>query len=297
MTFRDLEYLVAVADHGHFGRAAESCHATQSTLSLQLQKLEAELGVQLVERTNRRVVVTPTGQLLVERARQILRSRQELLDDAAIESGQMPREITLGMIPTIAPYLLHRVLPAMRREHPGTRVRIMEDVTTALERGVAQGELDAAIIATPVTDTLLEDAALMEDELLLAVPESHEWALRRRRLNPAAMEGDRLLLLKDGHCLKDQVLGYCSAQGAVSGHESVAASIATLMELIRQGEGVTLVPRMAVDSMGAAPGVAFLKLDPTPSRTVRLITRKTSRLGRFLTATLTKRGSNIPHKR
>ncbi len=148
MNFRDLEYLVAVADLGHFGQAAAHCHVSQSALSLQLQKLEAELGVQLIERTSRRVVVAPAGRPLVERARGILRSRQELLDDAALEVGQMPATITLGLIPTIAPYQIGPVLKAMKRTYPGTTLRIVEDITQNLVQGTARGELDAAIIAT-----------------------------------------------------------------------------------------------------------------------------------------------------
>lgn len=286
MNFRDLEYLVAVAEHGHFGQAAKACHVSQSTLSLQLQKLEADLGVQLVERTNRRVVVTRSGLAFVSRARGILRARQEMLDEVAIEAGQMPREITLGMIPTIAPYRLGAVLSAMKQACPETAVRVVEDVTQALEKGVAQGDLDAAILATPTVDSLLEEAVLMEDELLLAVPAGHSLAASKRRVVPERMSGDKLLLLRDGHCLRDQALDFCTAHGGGGPHESIATSIETLIALIRHGAGVTLMPKMAIEERPHVEGVMFLKLDPRPVRTIRLITRKTSRLGRVLAQVL-----------
>lgn len=286
MNFRDLEYLVAVAEHGHFGQAAKACHVSQSTLSLQLQKLEADLGVQLVERTNRRVVVTRSGLVFVSRARGILRARQEMLDEVALEAGQMPGEITLGMIPTIAPYRLGAVLSAVKLACPEMSVRVVEDVTQALEKGVAQGDLDAAITATPTVDSLLEEAVLMEDELLLAVPAGHSLAASKRRVVPERMSGDKLLLLKDGHCLRDQALDFCTAHGGSGLHESIATSIETLIALIRHGEGVSLMPKMAIAERPKVEGVMFLRLDPSPVRTVRLITRKTSRLGQVLARVL-----------
>ncbi len=248
MTFRDLEYLVAVADHGHFGRAAESCHATQSTLSLQLQKLEAELGVQLVERTNRRVVVTPTGQLLVERARQILRSRQELLDDAAIESGQMPREITLGMIPTIAPFLLPRALPLLRSRFPDLRLYLKEDLTQRLIAALKSGHLDAALIALPFDLSGLDCAHVSDDEILAALPAGHRLAAQDRT-RPSELEEGDLILLEDGHCLRDHALAACGLRPPRAGDTSMtfaATSLPTLVQMVGSGLGVTFLPSMAV---------------------------------------------------
>lgn len=285
MTFRDLEYLVAVADLGHFGRAAARCHASQSALSLQLQKLEAGLGVQLVERTNRRVVITPTGLALVARARHLLQGRQELLDEAALDAGQAPREVTVGMIPTIAPYQLGGMLAAMRAAHPDTIVRVVEDVTSALVQSVARGELDAAILATPVDDTLLEETPLMEDEMLLAVAAGHSLA-RRKVATPQDLAREKLLLLRDGHCLRDQALSFCAALGGMPAHHSVATSIETLKALIRAGQGVTLMPRMAVREGTSCEGLAYVPVRPAPKRLIRIVTRRTSRLGRLLAAAL-----------
>jgi len=278
MNFRDLEYLVAVADLGHFGQAAAHCHVSQSALSLQLQKLEAELGVQLIERTSRRVVVAPAGHSLVERARGILRARQELLDDAALEGGQMPATIALGLIPTIAPYQIGPMLRAMRQTYPGTTLRIIEDITQNLVQATARGELDAAIIATDTDDSLIAETPLGEDELLLAVARAHPLA-RKAQVEAKELQHETMLLLKDGHCLNDQAVNFCSANRVGAASVSIAASIESLKSMIGAGMGVTLIPRMAVDGLPPDKCLVFLPLKPSPSRTIRVITRKTSRLG------------------
>jgi len=285
MNFRDLEYLVAVADLGHFGQAAAHCHVSQSALSLQLKKLEAELGVQLIERTSRRVVVAPAGRPLVERARGILQARQEFLDDAALEVGQMPATITLGLIPTIAPYRIGPVLKAMKEAYPGTTLRIVEDITQNLVQATARGELDAVIIATDTHDSLIAETELGRDELLLAVAHSHPLA-RQSVVRPSQFQGETMLLLKDGHCLSDQAVSFCNANSAGAAPVSIAASIDTLKAMICAGMGVTLIPRMAVASAPPDKDLVLLPLKPAPSRTIRVITRKTSRLGPLLAAAL-----------
>lgn len=285
MNFRDLEYFVAVVDLGHFGRAATHCHASQSALSLQLKKLEDELGVQLIERTNRRVVITPTGQALAIRARELLRSRQELLDEAAQEVGRMPATITLGLIPTIAPYRIGAVLKAIRLAYPGTTLRIVEDITQNLVQGTAHGELDAAIIATDTSDSLIAETELGQDELLLAIDRSHLLA-KQTQVEPRQIQNETMLLLKDGHCLSDQAISFCQANQLGATPVSIAASIDTLKAMICAGMGVTLIPRMAVDSAPPDTCLVFLPLKPMPSRTIRVITRKTSRLGPLLATPL-----------
>ena len=285
MNFRDLEYLVAVADLRHFGQAAAQCHVSQSALSLQLQKLETELGVQLIERTSRRVVVAPAGRALVERARGILLSKQELLDDAALEVGQMPATITLGMIPTIAPYQIGAVFRGMKQRYPGTSLRIVEDITQNLVQSTARGELDAAMVATETDDSLLAETKLGHDELLLAVSRTHRLAAQTH-VEPKQLQNETMLLLKDGHCLSEQAIGFCTAKRAGAALISIAASIETLKAMIRAGMGVTLIPRMAIDTAPPDKSLVFLLLKPAPSRTIRLITRKTSRLGPLLQAAL-----------
>jgi LysR family transcriptional regulator, hydrogen peroxide-inducible genes activator len=285
MNFRDLEYLVAVAELGHFGQAAARCHVSQSALSLQLQKLEAELGVQLIERTSRRVVVSPSGRPLVERARSILQARQELIDDAAVEVGKMPATITLGLIPTIAPYQLGPILKSMKETYSGTTLRIVEDITQNLVLATARGELDASIIATATSDTLIAETALAHDELLLAVARKHPLA-KLGSVAPKQLQNETMLLLKDGHCLSDQAVGFCNANSAGIAPVSIAASIDTLKAMVCAGMGVTLIPKMAVAASPPEKGVVFLSVKPAPSRSIRVITRKTSRLGPLLAAVL-----------
>jgi LysR family hydrogen peroxide-inducible transcriptional activator len=285
MNFRDLEYLVAVAELGHFGQAAARCHVSQSALSLQLQKLESELGVQIIERTSRRVVVSPSGRPLVERARSILQARQELLDDAAVEVGRMPATITLGLIPTIAPYQVGPILKSMKKTYPGTTLRIVEDITQNLVHATARGELDAAIIATATSDSLIAETELTHDELLLAVARTHPLA-KQRGVVPRQLEKETMLLLKDGHCLSDQAIGFCNANSIGAMPVSIASSIDTLKAMVCAGMGVTLIPRMAVDASPPDKCLVFLPLKPPPSRTIRVITRKTSRLGPLIAAAL-----------
>ncbi len=285
MNFRDLEYLVAVADLGHFGKAAERCHVSQSALSLQLRKLEDELGVQLIERTSRRVVVAPAGHPLVDRARGILQARQELLDDAAMEGGRMPATITLGLIPTIAPYKIGSVLRAMKQRHPRTKLRIVEDITQNLVHGTARGEIDAAIIATDTDDSLIAEVPLGDDELLLAVARTHPLA-GQARAEPEDLRNETMLLLKDGHCLNEQTINFCTANSVSASAVSIAASIESLKSMICAGMGVTLIPCMAVNALPPDKCLAFVPLKPAPSRTIRVITRKTSRLAPLLAAAL-----------
>lgn len=285
MNFRDLEYLVAVAELGHFGQAAARCHVSQSALSIQLQKLESELGVQLIERTSRRVVVAPSGRLLVERARCILQLRQELLDDAAVEIGRMPATITLGLIPTIAPYQLGPILKTMKQAHPGTTLRIVEDITHNLVLATARGELDAAIIATATSDSLIAETIIAQDELLLTVGRKHHLA-KQRLIVPKQLENETMLLLKDGHCLSDQAIDFCDANAADIAPVSIAASIDTLKAMVCANMGITLIPQMAIDAAPPDKCLVFLPLKPAPARTIRVITRKTSRLGPLLAATL-----------
>ncbi len=285
MNFRDLEYLVAVADLTHFGRAAEQCHVSQSALSLQLQKLEREVGVQLLERTSRSVVVTETGSEIVRRARELRQGRRELLDAARHFDGGLPESVRIGAIPTIAPYLFAELQTGMRKRCPGTTALFDEEVTERLVAAVAGGGLEAGILATPVADTLLEEVELFEEPFLLAVPARHALA-RREEIEPGDLGGDTILLLKDTHCLREQVIGFCSTNRVTGKQQSAAASIATLLALVRSGGGVTLIPRMATGRGTKLTGIRCLPIVPTPTRKLRVIFRKTSAVGRRLAAAL-----------
>lgn len=294
MNFRDLEYLAAVADCAHFGKAAQRCHVSQSALSLQLQKLERELGVQVFERTSRRVVITPAGLDLLAKVREILRARQELIEDAKQGAGGLPKVVRIGLIPTVAPYVLARILGKFQKAHPETEVRVAEDLTSALAGELSAGHLDAAVLATPVPDGLLEEVPLLEERLLLAVPKKHRLA-RRAVVGPPDIAAERLLMLRDGHCLRGQIVDFCTASGVDirAATSSVAASIQTLCALVRAGSGVTLVPEMAVDA-GVTAGLAVLRVEPSPTRTIRAVFRKTSRIRHPLAAVFRCLSETVP---
>ena len=281
MNFRDLEYFVAVARLSHFGKAAEACHVSQSALSLQVQKLEREIGVQLLERTSRSVVVTETGWDVARRAQELLQGRQELLNAARHFRGGFPEKVRIGAIPTIAPYLLADLQAAFRKRFSETTLLFDEEFTERLVAAVAAGELEAGILATPLADTLLEELELFEEPFLLAVATQHPLA-KRSQVSPEDLGSDRLLLLKDTHCLRDQVLEFCSAHRLSGNRQSAVASIATLLALVRSNGGITLVPRMAAEASAKLAGIRYIPLAPPPTRQLRVVFRKTSQVGRRL---------------
>jgi LysR family hydrogen peroxide-inducible transcriptional activator len=277
MNFRDLEYLVAVAKLSHFGNAAEECHVSQSALSLQLQKLESELGVQLFERTSRKVVVTEVGKKVVRRAQELLQGRQELLDATANFIKGLPEAVRIGAIPTIAPYLFTDVHEGFQKLYPDTEPSFDEEVTGRLTKAVAVGDLDAGILATPLEDSLLDELHLFEEPFLLAVPNRHPLAIASHA-KPKDLSKEQLLLLKDTHCVREQVMGFCTAHRVRSPGQSVASSIGTLLALVRAGGGVSLIPKMAMEGTHS-PGVKCVEISPQPTRQVRVVFRKTSQVG------------------
>ena len=281
MNFRDLEYLVTVARLEHFGKAAQACHVSQSALSLQLQKLEREIGVQLIERTNRRVVVTHAGKEAVRQASALLIGKQELLDNARLLDGHLPPQVRVGAIPTIAPYLFGSLRTLMGRSFSKTSCLFDEEVTERLVAKIANGELEAGILATPVEDTLLEELPLFDEPFLLAVPTRHRLA-KKPLITPNDLTDEALLLLKDTHCLKEQIEGFCITQKISAQRQSTAASITTLLALVRAHGGITLIPKMAIDPKQRLTGIRTLSINPPPNRRIRVVFRKTSRVGRKL---------------
>jgi len=287
MNFRDLEYLVAVARFSHFGQAAAHCHVSQSALSLQLQKLEREVGIQLLERTSRSVVVTEAGREAIQRARELLQQKQELLDAARHFDGGLPERVRIGAIPTIAPYLFERLCTGLRRSHPRTTALFEELVTEELTAALVQGELDAGILATPVTDSLLDTLDLFEEPFVAAVSIRHPLAKARySSIKPTDLASESLLLLKDAHCLSGQVLDFCAHHKVTSERKSVAASIATLLALVRATADITLIPEMALPENGRSRGLRYLPITPPPTRDIRVAFRKTSQVGRQLAETI-----------
>lgn len=273
MNIKDLQYLVAVADLKHFGRAAQACNISQPTLSMQLKKLEEYLGVALFERTNKRVFVTQAGQQIVARARHVLQGVKEIRELAKAASSPFAGEFRLGAFPTLAPYFLPQVVPAIHTELPELKLLLVEEKTATLLEQLKNGTLDAALIALPLHDDMLESAKITEDPFLLAVSQSHRLA-GRKTVTAADIRSEQLLLLEDGHCLREQALEVCSIMGLGEQQEFRATSLETLRQMVVAGVGITLIPQMA---RREGDGLVYIPFAGSiPSRTIGLVWRKTS---------------------
>ncbi len=261
INFRDLRYLVAVTDHRHFGRAAASCYVSQPTLSTQIKKLEAYLGVQLVERTNKQVMLTPTGHMIAERARRVLNEVADIVDTARAAGDPMTGDLRLGLIPTIGPYLLPHLVPELRDAYPRLRPLLYEEQTARLLDRLRRGELDAAVMAVPVADEGLLHADLFSEPFYLALPSHHALA-SREVVDVADLEAEQILLLEEGHCLRDQALEVCSMVGAREDVGFRATSMETLRQMVASGAGVTLLPALAAAANDTVPNHGAIELRP-----------------------------------
>ena len=245
-TLRQLRYLVALAEHRHFGHAAEVCFATQSTLSAGLQELETLLGATLVERTKRKVLMTPLGEAVAARAREVLQGAEDITDLVRASGKPLCGPLRLGVIPTIAPFLLPRVLPALRQAYPDLRLILREDLTARLLERLASAELDAALLALPYDAPEMEMESLAEDGFVLACPPDHVLAAKERITGDDLAETE-LLLLEDGHCLRDHALAACSLAAPKGREDLLGTSLGTLVQMAASGLGVTLLPELAVE--------------------------------------------------
>ncbi|MDP3854120.1 hydrogen peroxide-inducible genes activator [Phenylobacterium sp.] len=276
-TLRQLRYLAALAEHGHFGRAAAACNVTQPALSMQIKELEAELDLPLVERGRGGAVLTDEGVELAERARALNAGVKDLEDFARERRGDRAQRLALGIIPSVAPYLLPRLLPLLQAAIPGLDLKVRETQTAVLMAELAGGDLDAVIAALPLAGEGIEATALFEDAFLLASPADDPVAAT----SPRDLPPDRLLLLEEGHCLRDQALGACEISDLST---FGATSLTTLVQLVAHGQGVTLLPAMAADDL-ADPRIALSRFaDPAPSRTIALAWRTASPRKRQLKA-------------
>ncbi len=277
ITLRQLKYLISLADEGHFGRAAAAANVSQPALSVQIRALEARLGVQLIERGARRVTPTPAGREVLRRARRIEAELREMREAARLERGLAGR-LRLGVIPTVAPYLLPVALPLLRGRNIGLDLGVREARTQALIDELRAGELDAVILALPTPAPDLAATALFEDRFLLAGSQPQIAALRAAPPRPEAMAPERLLLLEDGHCLADQSLAACGLAREATRVDMRASSLPTLCRLVEEGFGLTLLPELAVAAeTAAAPGLALLRFAaPEPLRTIGLARRRLS---------------------
>jgi len=277
LSLRQLEYLVALADTLGFHRAAEQVHVSQPALSAQIRQAEAVLGVQLFERDQRRVLVTPAGAAVVARARKVLREAEDLLAAARRWHDPFQGSWRLGFIPTIAPYLLPAILPAIAAAHPGLRLLLREERTPVLVAELESGSLDAAVLAEVPDLGGLARVLLAEDPFLLAAPPGHPLA-RKRRVTLADLEQQPLLLLEDGHCLRGQALDFC-AQGGAREVDFRASSLGTLVQMVAGGLGLTLLPSLCAALEGGRANLVLRPFArPVPGRTLVLAWRPGSPL-------------------
>jgi len=276
MTLQELRYVVALADLGHFGQAAEACHVSQSTLSTGLKKLEEFLGITLFDRSLKRVTPTPIGREIIDSARLILQEAERIRDLARLSQDPMERTVQLGVIPTLGPYYLPHALTMVHKLHPRLRLLLREVMTPHLLEDLAKGRLDGGLLALPIDDPALEVAPLFVEPFLAAVPAAHDLA-RKKEIGVDELAGAGLLLLEEGHCLRDQALEACRLEGLRS-EEIRATSLETLRQMVGMGLGVTLVPALAADSPKPTRRQVVLKplAGAGAARTIGMVWRRRS---------------------
>lgn len=278
MNLRDLRYLVAVADLGHFGRAAEACYVSQPTLSTQIKKLERDLGVELIERNPRQLVLTDAGRQIVAKARSVIAEADEI--ERIAERARDPEGGTLrvGIFPTLAPYLLPHVVADLHQQFPKLELLLVEEKTDEVVARLRNGRLDVGILALPITDQQLHAEPLFVEDFVLAVPTDHPLATSAGPVPTSVLATEPVLLLEEGHCLRDQALSVCQLAG---GHERLgfrATSLETLRQMVASGVGITLLPSLATEPpVPPQPGLAILPLaEPIPQREIAMLWRPTT---------------------
>jgi LysR family transcriptional regulator, hydrogen peroxide-inducible genes activator len=276
LTFKQLRYFEALARHGHFGRAADACAISQPALSMQIKELEGELGAALFERGARQVRLTGFGEAFALRVRDILRSVDELQDLARVSQEGLVGRLRIGVIPTVAPYLLPAIIGNLTRTYAGLDLHVRETVTGKLIGELAEGRIDAAIVALPVSEPSFTEVALFAEDFVLVRPGEDEG---KPVPNGETLSKMRLLLLEEGHCFRDQALSFCNRHSAPPRELLDGSSLSTLVQMVSAGIGVTLIPEMAVavETRSASVSVARFE-NPKPSRTIGMIWRKTSPL-------------------
>jgi LysR family hydrogen peroxide-inducible transcriptional activator len=276
-TLKQMQYLVALQDHGHFGRAAEACYVTQSTLSAGLRELESLLGITLVERTRRVVRFTPLGERIAQKAQRILREAEELSDMARAAGKPLSGELRMSVIPTIAPFLLPTLLPRLREQWPDLKLYLREEPSQAACDSLHRGQVDCVLLALPYGCGDVDAAELFDDRLFVAFPPAMAEGLPAR-ISPAAIEPDKLLLLEDGHCLKDHALAACNRPELRAEAAMLGTSLHTLVQMVDNGLGLTMVPEMALAAglLGGTRVVARPLDADHSSRRIALIWRRSS---------------------
>jgi len=275
MNIRDLKYLVAVAKHKHFGNAANECFVSQPALSMQLKKLEEELGVQIFERTNKNVMITQVGRKLIDKAKEVLQGADEMHDIAKNSHDPFAGEIKIGAFPTLAPYFLPQIVPQITKEFPKLKLLLLEEKTGTLIEKLKNGEIDAAFLATPlpVDDDSFEINELFQELFYLAVSQNHPFS-KLKTVSEDDIKDEKLLLLQEGHCLRSQALDICSLMGASESQDFRATSLETLRQMVSANVGITLIPELAKKEND---GIAYIPFkDAKPSRAIAMVSRKSS---------------------
>ena len=277
VTLKQFRYFEALARIGHFGRAAEASAISQPALSLQIKDLEDSLGAPLFERGARQVRLTAFGEVFAERVRTILSAVDDLDDLARAARSEPLARLRLGVIPTVAPYLLPRLLGDLARHHPGLDVHLRETITPRLVQELGEGRLDAAIVALPVSEPSFEEAALLQEDFVLVRPMADAG---KPAPDADALKTMRLLLLEEGHCFRDQALSFCQMNSSLPREMLEGSTLATLVQMVGAGIGVTLIPEMAVPVETRSAAVSVVRFHHTkPARRLGMIWRKTSPLG------------------
>ncbi|MFT7684650.1 MAG: LysR family hydrogen peroxide-inducible transcriptional activator [Moritella dasanensis] len=276
MNLRDLEYLVALQELKHFRKAAEKCFVSQPTLSGQIRKLEDELDVILIERTSRKVLFTPAGDQIADQARRVLLESKAIKEIAKSYASPTAGAIHIGLIPTVAPYLLPLIVPSMKKQFPDLDMFLHENQTHELLKQLDEGELDCLLLAYLPGMEKYGHIELYKEPLELIIPSSHRFK-GRERVDLSELRGEHVLMLEDGHCLRDQAMDYCFTAGAEEDQSFKATSLETLRHMIAAEAGVTLLPHLAIPRTRFTEGVEYIKfVEPEPTRKIVLLYRKGS---------------------
>jgi LysR family transcriptional regulator, hydrogen peroxide-inducible genes activator len=276
MNLKDLKYLLALAEYRHFGKAAKACSVSQPTLSIQLKKLEQALGVQLFERGQKRVLITAAGLRIVEQAKHVLSAVHELEKLAKLANDPFSTELRLGLIPSLGPYLLPHILPIIKQQLPKLTLYLYEDKTETLLTKLNQGNLDAIILALPVLHKGMTVQTLFKEPFFLTMPASHSLHYAKE-LHLKDLNHDNLLLLEEGHCLRDQALEACRKKSSLKEKTNYrATSLETLRHMVASGAGITLLPLLALETHSLIINKPFA--DPIPERKIGILWRKESAL-------------------
>jgi LysR family hydrogen peroxide-inducible transcriptional activator len=273
ITLKQLRYLTSLAEHRHFGKAAEACAVTQPALSMQIRELEKDLGIDLFERRPGEVILTETGAEVTRRAERVLSAARDLTEFARHSGRLLTGRLRLGVIPTLAPYVLPKILPALQQRFPDLRVELRETQTRTLTDELIRGTLDVLLLALPLDEHEIESVALFDDPFLLAMPAGE--TTQRTRIDAREIDQQRLILLEEGHCLRDQALAFCgTARGDAAGLG--ATSLSTVIQMVANGYGITLVPKIAVGELRDERVKVLRFRDPQPARSIGLAWRRTS---------------------